>query len=316
MTPFTRTLSVILVSAAMTFVVQAADGANCGDVVPCACGDRLVADRTLVNGVDPITTTICPGDGLIVQASLNLGGNTIRGSGGGVGVTVSVVSGLTITGGRITGFDDGVRGEDFSGNHIIDLQLIGNIRSGISLAEANNNIIQRNIVSRMECGLVGIAIGGGSNTISLNRVEFNRFGGVDPGGIVVRSQFSEPSANTVLRNIVRQNSKCGPTPVAGLKMEDDGATVELSRSEDSGGPGFVILSVDPSDAGNTVRRNISLRNEDDGFLVFATNTRFRRNSAQYNRGFGINDDGTANIYVGNVCTGNGLGDSDPPRLCF
>jgi hypothetical protein len=257
--------------------------------------------------------------------SLNLGGSTIRGSGG-VGLAVDFTGGLTVAGGRITGFGAAIQGEDMSHNHFSDLQLVGNIRFGIDIAEANINVFERIIVTRMECGLAGIAVGGGSNEIRLNRVEFNRFGGVVPAGIRVSRQLGEPGGNTVSRNIVRQNTRCGPKPVAGLEISDDGATVELNRSEDNDGDGFVVRRVDDDFPGITVVRNIAVRNRENGFRVLAIDSRFERNSARYNgrsaAGFGILDEtrgdgteGTANTHVDNVCTGNGLGDSDPPGLC-
>jgi hypothetical protein len=99
-------------------------GARCGDdvdgrgtSVPCACGDTLVASRTL-GPADPITQAPCPGAGLVVHipahrpaAVLALGGHTIRGGGGGTGIVVTSGGrgGLTLLGpGTVTGFDRGI----------------------------------------------------------------------------------------------------------------------------------------------------------------------------------------------------------------
>jgi hypothetical protein len=329
MTGSHRALTGIAIAAALTLMAQTASGADCGGAVPCACGDRLIADRTLVFGVDPITTTICTGDGLVVARSpsttLDLGGNTIRGDGRNpdtTGVLMELfASGHTVTGGRITGFGAGIAGEDIEGNRFVDLQLTANTLVGISLGEANQNVIEQIIVSRMSCGTGGIAVSGGSNVVRLNRVEFNRFTGVSPAAVEANGGGpGEPGANIVSRNVVRQNSTCGPTPVAGFRVRDNGATVELNRSEDHDGDGFIVtsFSVDPELPGMTVARNVAIRNGGNGFTVAAADSRFERNSARYNGGFGIQEQpaaGAANTYVSNVCTGNALGDSDPPGLC-
>ncbi len=59
-----------------------------------------------------------------------------------------------------------------------------------------------------------------------------------------------------------------------------------------------------------------------GLSVSATASTIARNCTDDNAGFGIQDHttghgtlGTANTYVLNHCTGNGLGLSDPPGLC-
>ncbi len=54
--------------AAIAPTPASAIGGSCGGVVPCECGDELTSSRTLVPGVDPITTTICPDSGIIITA--------------------------------------------------------------------------------------------------------------------------------------------------------------------------------------------------------------------------------------------------------
>lgn len=80
-------------------VAGAAYGKPCGDDVdgrdvPCACGDVVVSDVRLAD--DPVTTDVCPSDGLVVRARpgargplrVDLGGRTLRGSGRGHGLWV------------------------------------------------------------------------------------------------------------------------------------------------------------------------------------------------------------------------------------
>src|SRR5437867_3370901 len=73
--------------------VPAAAMRRCGDdvagrAVACSCGDLLVSSRRL-GPADPVTTTRCAGNGLVVDGpgavTLDLGGRTIAGNGQGVG---------------------------------------------------------------------------------------------------------------------------------------------------------------------------------------------------------------------------------------
>jgi len=92
---------------------------RCGDdvdgrAVPCACGDLLVGSHRL-GPTDPVTTSRCAGNGLVVDGSgpvtLDLGGRTIAGNGQGVGVLV-VHGTLSLVGpGSIERFETGVRAE-------------------------------------------------------------------------------------------------------------------------------------------------------------------------------------------------------------
>src|SRR5262245_26768105 len=91
--------------------------ADCGGTTPCSCGDTVVSSRTLVAGVDPVTTTACTAPALIVAGGvrLDLGGATIQGTGGPQDPGISIPNGLgvpsrvIVTNGRITGFHVGIR---------------------------------------------------------------------------------------------------------------------------------------------------------------------------------------------------------------
>ena len=261
-------------------------GGVCGGATPCDCGDRLTESRTLIYGIDPITTTICPGHGLVgLKASLNLGGNTLQGSGGGIGVEVAVTSGITVTGGEISNFAVGIDGDDVTNSHFTDLLLTGNVLFGIAIGDSNLNVVRGNIVTMMECGRGGIFVGGGTNDISQNRVEFNRFGGREPAGIRVQNHWPSPGGNTVSRNVVRQNTGCSPTPAAGFWISDssgmaiDPAPVQLNQSEDNDGDGFIIESFE---SGISVGRNVAVRNRANGFRIATVHDTFDGNRAEEN----------------------------------
>ena len=94
-------------------------------------------------------------------------------------------------------------------------------------------------------------------------------------------------------------------------------TVEANQSSYNGGGGFIFCCDDNS----TVSLNHAEGNGLNGFEVFAsTGNTFTRNRSSNNgrpaSGFGIADFRPgSNTYTDNLCTGNGLGDSDPPGLC-
>src|SRR5213593_4078207 len=108
-------LCLLLVSPALAGARRCGDDVD-GQSVPCDCGDLLVGSRTLGDD-DPITSRVCPGDGLVVRIPggaagvLDLAGHVIAGSGHGVGIQMlQGGEGFTISGpGSVTGFDTGVQ---------------------------------------------------------------------------------------------------------------------------------------------------------------------------------------------------------------
>lgn len=122
----------ILWPAAIALVLAfplTSDAGLCGDDVggvrvACACGDFVVSD-TVLSATDPVVNERCATDGLIIQASenvdslrLDLAGQSISGSGVGVGILVSFggSDGARISGGpeparpgQVVGFGSGLR---------------------------------------------------------------------------------------------------------------------------------------------------------------------------------------------------------------
>jgi parallel beta-helix repeat protein len=279
---------------------------DCGGATPCACGDRVIADRTLVCGVDPVTTAVCPGDGLAVAdaVNLNLGGCIIAGDDAGPGILIeNLADGVTVQNGRITGFRDGVSTDgDTMGSTVADLQVYGN-RRGIdlraSLSTIRNNIVRSNRGN-------GIIIRNGPEDEDKNLVSGNRADGNEGLGIVVRG-----SMNTVSHNVSLRNGE------GGFEVSGNETTLKQNRADQNTSCGYVLLG-----ARHIVSLNHSLRNTCDGYLVFSTDSTFDRNRADYNSLLGIHDltDGegtsmTANTYTGNKCAGNGEGKSEPSGLC-
>src|SRR5262245_41938141 len=87
---WTAALGLIAVVAASGAAAPAL-GADCGGILPCHCGDRVIANRTLT-GADAVTTTVCTDNGLSVANGVNLdmGNRTITGNGVGPGVGILI----------------------------------------------------------------------------------------------------------------------------------------------------------------------------------------------------------------------------------
>jgi hypothetical protein len=276
--------------------------ADCGGAVPCSCSDTVVADRTLVPGVDPVVSGSCPQSGLIVAAgtSLDLGSGTIRAERAPDAPCpdfgVALGEGATVTGGRIVGFENGITGG--SSATISVMQVLDSCFFGIFL-EGDDNTVTKNIVRRTDAR-AGIAVFGDRNVVTLNRVETSSF------GIIV-----EGKDNVVRRNLAYRNR------FGGIVISGEQATVELNQAKYTSGTGFEFLGSE-----HTVSRNIAFDNDATGIVSGCTGCTFDRNRSSANGGFGIEDStagsgtgGTASTYTRNVCSGNVLGDSSPPGLC-
>jgi parallel beta-helix repeat protein len=305
-----RHLSLLIVTLSLLAIVAVsgagapAFGAPCGGVVPCSCGDTVTADRTLVCGVDPVTTTVCPGDGLIMDTdgvALNLNFCTIRGDGDNIGTGIVIdADAVVVRSGRITGFGVGVATVPMigttDGSTLTGLNIYDN-GAGIHIM-ATNTAVKNNLVRLNDSHgitvLVPMVMGPHNNTVSGNRSEDNGFDGVVVHGAM----------NTVTGNFAQRNGGDG--------FEIGGqATVKQNRAKYNALEGFVI-----SGQGHWVTLNEAHMNGTDGFTVSANMSRFDRNRSDYNGDFGIREVmAVGNAYTANRCTGNQDGPSSPAGLC-
>ena len=308
-----RTASILTFTFATTLGVLLlgrghADADNCGGADLCACGDTVVADHTLGCGIDPVTVDVCPGTGLAVLSgvALDLGGCTIRGSGIGDGVHLFPGEGMSVSNGRIRGFDNGLQGSEVVDLDVSQLQLLGNRAQGIALDQVRGSTIEQNIVATN--GGSGIVVVGGDNVVQFNRAEGN--GGV---GFSILGQRIGLHGNVITRNIARRNT-AGGFFVRDFQRgaADTKPTTTLNRAEFNGDDGFVF-------EGDFlfVSRNVSDRNQGaaDGFHVRTSTSTFAENRLTNNPGYGIHNQGLGNTYDGNVCSGDGLGPSFVPGFC-
>jgi hypothetical protein len=169
-----------------------ADAKRCGDDVdgqdvPCACGDVVASNVTL--GDDPVTSTTCPSDGLIVRAmgatsslTIDLNGHTLRGAGLGAGIW-AVQGGpggarIVSTGGpgTIEGFQDGVMAHGGASLALLDgLVLRSNRRDGLRMFDVTGAEVRN--VEAVESGRDGFGIMGKSIRLASTRAVANRRNG-------------------------------------------------------------------------------------------------------------------------------------------
>jgi hypothetical protein len=244
--------------------------------------------------------------GVLVHG-VRLVGNSVGISLAGAGNTIEqcLVTGSTSAGIMLV---ESVLEGDPGGNRVRGCRVEDNVGDGIVLLEESgdvvNAVIESNLVRRNAGN--GIDVQAGSTVVSLNRVEDN------DQGIVVSGTSPELATTSITRNVVLRNR------TDGVVIDGVGLLVDRNQSKFNAGEGFNIAGT-----GHTVTLNIALDNGDDGFTVSATDSTLARNTASYNDGVGIRDTtagngtaGTANTYTANRCTGNGLGNSSPPGLCF
>jgi len=175
-----------LVAPAVLCLLLASSGPagarRCGDdvdgrAVPCDCGDVLVASRTL-GADDAITSRVCPGSGLLVDAppdravTLTLAGHALAGSGRGFGIEVLGGSGVAIVGpGAVRGFERGLLATRGGLARLADVTAAENASDGFDLAGDGY------VVSGCEAlrnGRDGFALGGVRYRVEGNRALENR----------------------------------------------------------------------------------------------------------------------------------------------
>jgi parallel beta-helix repeat protein len=106
-----------------------------------SCGDVITADLRLENDL------VCAGDGLTVAASgirINLNGHTIAGAGVGVGIRVTASQDVTIQGGIVRGFLQGMFVAGSTGIIINDNEFSDNA-TGVLLQASSGNTLKANV---------------------------------------------------------------------------------------------------------------------------------------------------------------------------
>lgn len=299
-----RSLSLLSVTLLVAILgsgtLTPAPAANC-DAIPCNCGDTLTASKTLGPG-DPVTTTICPVDGLLVGADdvvLNLGGRTITGSGVGSGITILPGFGnVTVTSGTVRAFETGVLAPSTFGTlgtpTLTTLQLIEN---GTGIDVTGNHLTVVTCVVRY--GTVdGIVVHGDAvepdndeNLVKSNRAENNGGHGLSVTG----------RKSSILQNVALGNGLDGIVVNRDAVDPDNGENlVQSNRSERNDGLGLVVTG-----RKNSILQNVVLRNVLDGFEITGDFATASQNQSNYNGGEGFNVAGTNHRFTRNIALDNG-----------
>jgi parallel beta-helix repeat protein len=240
------------------------------------CGDRITTSITVSNDL-----TDCPDKGLELDGFnivVNLGGHTIDGAPGSTyGIEIQDVDGVTVTNGKITGFDlAGVNSNPFPYDD-------GAVSTGIKIQNLRVWDNGNGIFLRRNAGAV----------VSGNAVFAN-----SQHGIYV---FEGSNAARLAGNSATGNGSNGVNVA-----EAAGVRVQATKAVSNGGSG---IGVDASAAATELTANTSNGNVDDGLRVDDPSATLGDNTANFNGDLGI----AAVPGVGG--TGNRAHDNANPFQC-
>jgi parallel beta-helix repeat protein len=309
-TMFQKWTHYALIVASAIFVdlgfYSVSEAGNCGGSVPCSCGDTVVASRTLASG-DPVVTTSCSGNGLIMNTAgvvLNLNGNKIRGQGSGVGVLINDgVDNVTVENGGVDNFETGIGTAGVTTGTTIDrIRPNANKGDGIFIQGDNNELT--GILAKRNGGN-GVTVIGNDNFLSGHNDEYNGFDGIHVEGV----------DNTLTNNLASENAKKGTGN--GMTVIGDSNHLQGNRITKLNIDGIVVLGNE-----NTLVGNKATKQRGDGIIVEGNNNELTNNNATANRGVGIFVDGIGNAELssGNTVSANGGdpqcsidGETGPPQ---
>jgi parallel beta-helix repeat protein len=238
-------------------------------VTSAACGDVIVADLRLENDLS------CAGDGLIVTGSgirINLNGHTIAGAGTGVGIRVNAGNDVSIQGGIVRGFTQGMFVAASTGIVIKDNEFREN-GQGMFVAGSTGIIIKDNGFS--ENGTAVLLQASSGNTIKANVARENTLrafmirASAPTGGVVSTSNdfvdnllIDNPTGILIISqpgNTFTGNTISGST-VAAIDLPAPGASGNLIKGNllttSAAGIRFAAGWTGNTILGNTLQMNI------------------------------------------------------------
>ena len=250
------------------------------------CGDVITEDTTLdADLVD------CPGEGIVIGASeitLDLGGHTVKGNATGYGIANGYYERVTVRDGTVRDFDVGVGIGPVTDTALLRLRIRDSRGPGIWLSETHGGLIEANVVTGSESGILVLAEG----IVMRNNV----FSG--NGGHGIRA--FDAGDNRIERNIVSRNGGDG---IHGFGM---GSTpMDSNLIVGNGGAG---ISIDDGSTDNRITGNRIWNNEGAGVSMYAGahQNRVDGNSVLRNRAGGIFlSYGSGNEITDNRVSGNG-----------
>lgn len=252
------------------------------------CGTTITEDLTL-----PATQN-CTGDGITIGAddvTLDLNGFSIIGNDAGndIGVRVNGFDGVTITGGTVRDFRNGIAVSNASDVRIDEVNVTSNLANGIGFSNVVDSRITDSSASNNGSGN-GITL---SNS-NRNRVDDNTVNNNGDEGILVEGNDNQIDGNTVNGNA------------------DDGIDVSsgsnnLVEENTTNGNGSDGIEVDGG-TGTVIDQNTANNNSDDGIDVDIAGTVVSQNTANSNGNLGI--EAVAGVIDGG---GNEATNNDPPQ---
>ncbi len=280
-----------------------------------ACGSIITANTTLDSDVGP-----CPGDGLNIKASgitLNLNGHRVfasNGPGDHTGIRVSASKGVTVMGGTVEGFDDGVGIHGGSGNKVTKVKALNNINDlvgaecelgdGISIFNSSNNVINMNeAIHNGPFGGISVVGNSDNNRISNNVARDNNVQGPGCGNLNqdegIRIEGPGADNNVVSRNTVESSLLAGISlhgyvcgdPAANTLPNTGSIVLHNSVTGTAGAQsaGIAFLQQGPTGIvcaayNATIEANTSTGNAGDGIFVARSShdNRINRNTVSNN----------------------------------
>ncbi len=261
------------------------------DATSLTCGSMVTADLRLETDL-----VDCPEFGLVVGApdiTIDLNGHVIDGTGSGVGIDNNGRhDGIHITGGRVTGFSQGVDLLETSGAQVDRMTFEANA-IGVSISNSDHVVIDR--IDAVANDFTGMSFSFNEHlTVSRSVVSGSGFGGIF-------DQFSTASrydSNTFTDN-----------RFFGLRLETVEQAVLVRNRADGNEFDGIRLGFWTTHA--MLERNSTVGNGADGFSIDEPGNTLRRNEAFDNGGVGIaapagTSDSGRNRAAGNAggdCTG-------------
>jgi parallel beta-helix repeat protein len=178
-----------------------------------SCGDVIIADLRLENDL------VCAGDGLTVAGSgirINLNGHTIAGAGVGVGIRVTASQDITIHGGIVRGFLQGMFIAGSTGIVINNNEFSDN-GTGVLLQASSGNTLKANVARQntSRAFMIRANIPGGA-IVSTNNDFVDNLLIDNPTGIFVISQPGNTfKGNTISGSTVAAIDMSSPPGASG-----------------------------------------------------------------------------------------------------
>jgi parallel beta-helix repeat protein len=328
-----RLLALGLLVAA--WLAMAAPAARADQV---ACGQVINSSRTITNSLAG-----CAGDGLVIGASgitVDLNGNTIQGTGLGIGIQNNGHDDVTIRNGSVLDFDHGVvLNPGTERNSVTGLTLSRTEWTAIQVNASSGNHLAQNKI--LEFGDVGLRLTNGSSDNAINGnvlatgagdsfvVELGSNRNWFEGNLVQTSAGQAVRVDGSSNTMVLANEFAGSSDV-GITMTAAPGSVVQANKLGGGGDAGVLLSGgtasvvrfnafgQSSDAGvilegmsNSLVKGNSLTSAGDAAIVLrgaSTDVRVIDNAASHASDAGIFvSDGTAVTVRGNMLTSNAHG---------